>query len=755
MVDSKETLSHCLFGGIETKKQSFNCYEFTVASLDNEFQCKITALDKSTICGYIPRLNTNHELFQELKKHNIALSDVGEEATPTIGLLIGADYAGFLLTDSFIRLNNNLVAMKNKFGWTLQGPIMNACSVMTNVVSANLQLSELWDLETLGIRDPAEVASKTKSDSIIMDQFRNSIKINNEGRYEVDLPWKPNHGELLDNKQLAERRLMSTTQRLLKLNEFDNYCQVFEDWLKEGVIEEVNDTARPKHYLSHHAVIKSSSLTTRVRPVFDASARDRNGNSLNSFLEKGINCLELIPNLLIKFRKYAIGITSDIKKAFLQISLNDEDRRYLSFLWWKNNERKDLITYHHRRVVFGVTSSPFLLGATINYHLEKYTEKYKDTAERLKNSFYVDNCVTSLESEQEAQIFIEEAKRLMLEAKFDLRGWVTAPMTNKDMTSKEDSLSRQSVKHADTPLPPLPLDRIKPAAAFEVTGIDLAGPLFLRSGGKVWIILFTCAVYRAVHLELTKSLSTEAFLMALRRFIARRGRVNTIYTDNGTNFHGADNLLKALNWEEIAAYSSVRSIKWKFNPPAAPWWGGWWERLIRSLKELLRRNLGQKTVTYEELSTILCDCEALMNSRPLTYIADNSENLKPLTPACFVQGLPASETPDLDQLDHDSLNRRLRYLHKLRGDLRERFRNEYLGMLIQKGKERDSNIKVGDVVLVETDAKRIKWPLGVILEVYTGKDGNARVARVRTADGEYTRAYQRLYPLEVQPDEVL
>ncbi|XP_073963073.1 uncharacterized protein [Choristoneura fumiferana] len=334
--------------------------------------------------------------------------------------------------------------------------------------------------------------------------------------------------------------------------------------------------------------------------------------------------------------------------------------------------------------------------------------------------------------------------------------WITGVRRLVSSTvSKCVTCKRQSVKHADTPLPPLPLDRIKPAAAFEVTGIDLAGPLFLRSGGKVWIILFTCAVYRAVHLELTKSLSTEAFLMALRRFIARRGRVNTIYTDNGTNFHGADNLLKALNWEEIAAYSSVRSIKWKFNPPAAPWWGGWWERLIRCLKELLRRNLGQKTVTYEELSTILCDCEALMNSRPLTYIADNSENLKPLTPACFVQGLPASETPDLDQLDHDSLNRRLRYLHKLRGDLRERFRNEYLGMLIQKGKERDSNIKVGDVVLVETDAKRIKWPLGVILEVYTGKDGNARVARVRTADGEYTRAYQRLYPLEVQPDEVL
>ncbi|XP_047990678.1 uncharacterized protein LOC125229780 [Leguminivora glycinivorella] len=107
---------------------------------------------------------------------------------------------------------------------------------------------------------------------------------------------------------------------------------------------------------------------------------------------------------------------------------------------------------------------------------------------------------------------------------------------------------------------------------------------------------------------------------------------------------------------------------------------------------------------------------ALINSRPLTYVADNSDKLKPITPACFTQGLPSSEMPDLDQLDHDSLNRRLRYLHKLREDLRERFRNEYIGMLIQKGKERDSNLRVGDVVLIETDSKRIKWPLGRIVE---------------------------------------
>ncbi|XP_047988456.1 uncharacterized protein LOC125228052 [Leguminivora glycinivorella] len=380
----------------------------------------------------------------ELQRNNITLSDVGDAAAPDIGLLIGADHAGALLTKSFLELNNNLVAIKTKFGWTLQGPIItNACSVLTNVVLVNnLQISELWDLETLGIRDPAEVANKAKTDTVIMDQFRDSIKINDEGRYEVDLPWKPNLGELLDDKHLAEKRLMSTTQKLEKLKEFDNYGHVFEDWLNDGIIEEVDDASKPKHYLCHHAVIKNTSLTTRVRPVFDASARDYNGNSLNSFLEKGFNCLELIPKLLIKFRKHAIGITSDIKKAFLQISLKKEDRQYLSFLWWKNNERKEFITYRHCRVVFGVTCSPFLLSATINYHLEKYTEEFKDTAKRLRDSFYVDNCVISLESEEEAETFIEEAKRVMSDAKFHLRGWVTTPMSKCIETiSNENNLS--------------------------------------------------------------------------------------------------------------------------------------------------------------------------------------------------------------------------------------------------------------------------------------------------------------------------
>ncbi|GFT83810.1 integrase catalytic domain-containing protein [Trichonephila clavipes] len=165
-------------------------------------------------------------------------------------------------------------------------------------------------------------------------------------------------------------------------------------------------------------------------------------------------------------------------------------------------------------------------------------------------------------------------------------------------------LTAGKVNPAPAPLPP---DRIHRVAAFQITGADLAGPLSLRGGSKAWIVLFTCAVYRAVHLELVSSLSTESFMKALRRFWARG---STLYTDNCTNFVGAANALKSLDWDFIQAECSLMKIKWLFSPPSAPWYGGFWERMVRSIKELLRKCLGKACVTYEEMLTLLYDCEA-------------------------------------------------------------------------------------------------------------------------------------------------
>jgi len=141
--------------------------------------------------------------------------------------------------------------------------------------------------------------------------------------------------------------------------------------------------------------------------------------------------------------------------------------------------------------------------------------------------------------------------------------------------------ARYQVKSYSEVEAPLPKDRVNMGVAFEVTGVDLAGLLYLRSGEKAWIVVFTCAVYRTVHLELVQSLSTEQFLESFRRFIGRRGRPSIVYSDNGTNFVGAANNLKKVDWNEVEKYSAVREIRWKFNPLAAAWWGGFWNVWFR------------------------------------------------------------------------------------------------------------------------------------------------------------------------------
>ncbi|GFX46564.1 DUF5641 domain-containing protein [Trichonephila clavipes] len=118
------------------------------------------------------------------------------------------------------------------------------------------------------------------------------------------------------------------------------------------------------------------------------------------------------------------------------------------------------------------------------------------------------------------------------------------------------------------------------------------------------------------------------------------------------------------------------------------------------LKELLRRMLGKSIVNYEELLTIVCDCESIINARPLTYIHEDLNELLPLSLAMFIHGNSNCENPDLDQVDRSSLVKRTKYLQKLREDLRQRFRNEYLALLVHRGTRRNDALEVGDVVLI-------------------------------------------------------
>lgn len=315
---------------------------------------------------------------------------------------------------------------------------------------------------------------------------------------------------------------------------------------------------------------------------------------------------------------------------------------------------------------------------------------------------------------------------------------------------------RQKVKRMESEAPPLPPDRVRDATIFEIVGVDFAGPLILRGGGKGWICIFTCAVYRAVHFELASTLSTQVFLECLRRFVARRGRPRNIYSDNGTNFTSAANALNKLDWEKIAKHSSASQIEWVFNPPTAPWWGGWWERLIGILKTLLRKILGKASLSYESLNTTLCDAEAIINARPLTYISEDPNDFRPLSPSIFLQESREYDVPDCDMLYRVKLEKKFRNRQKILEDLRKRFRIEYLGQLLLKnGKKKETRkIKIGDVVLIGDDThRRIDWPLARVVDVIPGRDGQERVFVLKTKKGLVKRPTQRVYPLEIEQGE--
>ncbi|GFX46050.1 putative RNA-directed DNA polymerase from transposon X-element [Trichonephila clavipes] len=300
----------------------------------------------------------------------------------------------------------------------------------------------------------------------------------------------------------------------------------------------------------------------------------------------------------------------------------------------------------------------------------------------------------------------------------------------------------------------LAADRVKDANAFDITGIDLAGPLFTRDGGKVWIVLYTCAIYRAIHLELVSSLSTECFMLSSRRFIARRTRPETIYTDNGTNFVGTNSEFKNLDWDKIMQETDIKPIKWKFNPPTTAWWGGWRERLVRVIKELLKRTLGQETVfassfySQNGLSTIselpLHDDKG--RYRPEKSITDSQKDLSQLNQTLVAQpvGSSLSEKPHRKNVpeissfldSHVEMNQ-LRYIGKKKFQMAflEKAKKQDLVLLAeelgQKVSDKMTIIDLKNIIIGSKDYEEefVKAQLSVISEERVERETEEKIAR--------------------------
>jgi hypothetical protein len=1174
-------LQNNLFGGHRTADTPHKLYDVQLQGIESREVMQLNLINEDIICSSCPTIPPG-PWMDELSRENIIVSDSWAR-TPEVEILIGSDLWGALMTGQMKKLNCGLIAVESIFGWTLSGEIPRqdtaACNVISLLTQGDLSIQDMWKLETIGIQDQAEQISREDFDSEVKKRLQQNSTRELDGRYVVRLPWIDESIRIPSNEGVAEKRLIRATEKLKTQGEYQNYDKIFRDWETEGIIEKCRMRSDNEVFLPHRPVFKPESLTTPVRPVFDASCKVGKNRSLNQCLEKGPNMLELIPAILLRFREKKIGVVADIRKAFQMIGVAEEDRNFQKFLWWEDDNKKILKHYRHSRVVFGMNCSPFILAAILELHLDRVTTEDRKVAEMLKNSLYVDNVVISLDDEEQMKEFQKKAIAIFEDAKMELRQWessldnsrelastnvlglkwlkeedlltcnvpkvkdfegmitkrkvlsvvsqvfdpigylcpgvlhpkillqnswaqnldwdkewrqeesqmfrnwleelpflgkiciprcvfgecqreltqihtfcdanrvfarvkmgdevvvqllaaksrlspldkkrnkkVTIPRLelmgcligsrlatmvkesmkmdtlpvyfwsdsttalawirreegwgtfvgnrsreikrstraedwrhvpgnlnpadlpsrgcspkdlldskwwegpswlklNEDFWPKredlpdEDEVTKEMKKtvtslatgvkmsprfssflknvrvaawirrflnnckpeakiktptlsleeirraevdvirkvqechnkvlceiknlkimkmtdgllHVDTKITarddtisfrtpillpkddpvvhqlieyvhksnchagvqfvlgrirekywipqgrktvskiinrcvvckrhngkgivcesaPLPKNRTQAQFAFQTTGVDLAGPLILKGGRKAWIVIYTCAVYRWVVLDIVDSISTEQFLESLLKFTWTVGRPSTICSDNGTNFVGAHNLLRKVNLDKL----SVNGINWIFNPPTA----AWWERLIRTLKELLRKMIGAAKLTRKELEKCLWSISYTINNRPLTTLTEDVNDMTPLTPAMFMRDLQYVGLPEMDEITSKDLREAYQRKTGLRKALDNRFRKEYLGALVQRKNETwKVPLQVGDVVLIGADnKKRYEWPLGRVVELYPGRDGNIRVAKLRTNSGVFLRPLQRLYPLEM------
>ena len=229
---------------------------------------------------------------------------------------------------------------------------------------------------------------------------------------------------------------------------------------------------------------------------------------------------------------------------------------------------------------------------------------------------------------------------------------------------------KRSVKPTIPLMADLPVQRITGfSKPFQFTGLDYFGPLIAkraRSRVKRWGCIFTCMVTRAVHLELSDSLDTSDFIMTLRCFIGRRGAPAELFSDNGSNFRGADrelrDNLRCLDQDKIIDFSLQNCMTWNFIPPHAPHFGGAWESLVKSVKRSLSAILKEQIVTDTVLRTTLVEVEAIMNSRPLTYNSTDANDFSALTPNHFLYG-GATAVTSIGKFDDQDFSSRRRWRH--------------------------------------------------------------------------------------------
>ena len=462
---SSENLHINTFGDTNYRKQKCNVVKLCLQTLNRE-ELELYAVNFPVICSLLPsRVNVADYIHLQ----GLELAD-NFDNTESIDVLIGSDYYWDFVSGDSIKGDQGPTAVYSKFGWLLSGPLHDHSS--TGVVTSNLiisgrcdamfeeqndelveSLKKFWETESVGIipEDQSLPADKRKPD----------IDFNGH-HYEIGLPWKEDLQPSTNGYRLSESRLRSLHFKLKKDPDLlRDYDRIIREQEQTGIVERVPEEETASnvdkgqvYYSPHHAVIRKDRETTKVRIVYDGSAKSSKEElSLNDCLETGDNYIPHIFDMLASFRNNPVGLTADIEKAFLMVSIKEEDRNMLRFLWFDDPSRytPKIAQFRFKRLLFGIRPSPSILGATIAHHLRLYKQSEPEMAALLKKSLYVDDLLSGAGDDEKALEIYHKSKKIMADGGFNLRKWKSNSQNVMSEISKfegpqEDSIMHQSIE---------------------------------------------------------------------------------------------------------------------------------------------------------------------------------------------------------------------------------------------------------------------------------------------------------------------
>ncbi|CAG9114803.1 unnamed protein product [Plutella xylostella] len=421
--------------------QSTQSCEVQVRSKTSSYLTRFNCLVLSRITAQLPSIGINHNLQIP---EDIPLADPEFHSPGQIDLLIGADKFWDLLNDGLIRLAKGPFLQNTKLGWIISGSINSKHSRINRVhcnftQTLDAQLKQFWELEEI-----TSCNKLTKDEAACEKLFKETTLRDDTGRFSVRIPLCESADVLGDTFSLAQNRFYALERKLNRCA--PEYKQLYVDFMSEylnlGHMSLIDEYAKPCYFLPHHGVFKESSSTTRLRCVFDASAKSSSGKSLNDIQLIGPALQNDIFSILLRFRQYKYVASADVEKMYRQI-LIQQDQRDLQLILWRENPFQPLCVYRLNTVSYGTASAPWLSMRCLKQLAAECTD---DVISRVINDdFFVDDLVTGHDDKEQLLQICNGVSNVLKSGCFRLRKWIF----NSDIQNSQSIFSSKDLSLGD------------------------------------------------------------------------------------------------------------------------------------------------------------------------------------------------------------------------------------------------------------------------------------------------------------------